>query len=58
LSIEQKKRGPIKRNKLEKNKEEEKKPMELTEDDISRSGNETTKNVAAVSKIFHDLIDK
>lgn len=49
LSIEQKKRTAAKRAKLEKNKEDMKKPQEITEDDITRSENETTKNVATVS---------
>jgi hypothetical protein len=49
LSIEQKKRAVGKRAKLEKNKEDEKKPEELKEEDISRSQNETTKNVVVVS---------
>lgn len=39
----------MKRAKLEKNKQDERKPQEITEDDITRSENETTKNVAAVS---------
>ncbi|TFK73968.1 hypothetical protein BDN72DRAFT_789911 [Pluteus cervinus] len=54
LSIEQKKRGPMKRNKLEKNKEDMKKPQELREEDISRSQNETTKNVAIVENILSE----
>ena len=49
LSIEPKKRTVAKRAKLEKNKEDMKKPQEITEDDITRSENETTKNVATVS---------
>jgi hypothetical protein len=49
LSIEQKKRAATKRSKLEKNKEDERKPQELKEEDITRSQNETTKNVAIVS---------
>ncbi|KAF9012435.1 Nse4 C-terminal-domain-containing protein [Cyathus striatus] len=52
LSIEQKKRGPIKRAKLEMNKDEMKKPQELREEDIARSENETTKNVATIKKIL------
>jgi hypothetical protein len=49
LSIEQKKRAQAhKRAKLEKNKEDERRPQELKEEDISRSQNETTKNVAIV----------
>lgn len=49
LTIEQKKRNVVKRAKLEKNKEDLKRPQELKEEDISRSPNETTKNVAIVS---------
>ena len=49
LEIEQKKRVVGKRTKFEKNKADEKKPQEITEADITRSENETTKNVAAVS---------
>lgn len=48
LSIEQKKRAHVKRAKLEKHKEDEKKPQEIREEDIARSENETTKNVAQV----------
>ena len=49
LSIEQKKRHIGKRARLEKNKEDMKKPQEIREEDITRSENETTKNVASVS---------
>ncbi|KAI0919751.1 hypothetical protein AcW1_003083 [Taiwanofungus camphoratus] len=52
LSIEQKKRNVVKRAKLEKNKQDERKPQEITEDDITRSENETTKNVAALEMIL------
>ncbi|KAK2463185.1 hypothetical protein APHAL10511_004840 [Amanita phalloides] len=52
LSLEQKKRIIGKRAKLEKNKEDEKKPQELNEEDISRSQNETTKNVLALESIL------
>lgn len=52
LSIEQKKRAVAKRAKLEKDKRDMKKPQEITEDDITRSENETTKNVAALEKIL------
>ncbi|EJF56923.1 hypothetical protein DICSQDRAFT_163640 [Dichomitus squalens LYAD-421 SS1] len=55
LSIEQKKRTAAKRAKLEKNKEDLKKPQEITEDDITRSGNETTKNVAALEHILNKI---
>jgi len=48
LSIEQKKRAVTKRSKLEKNEEDKRKPQELKEEDITRSQNETTKNVAIV----------
>ncbi|EAU91422.2 Smc5-6 complex non-SMC subunit Nse4 [Coprinopsis cinerea okayama7 len=48
LSLEQKKRANMKREKHEKNTAEEVKPQELKEEDIQRSENETTKNV-------HDL---
>ncbi len=52
MAIEQKKRNVVKRAKLEKNKEDLKRPQELKEEDISRSPNETTKNVAIVSTPF------
>ncbi|KAI0349380.1 hypothetical protein OH77DRAFT_1432119 [Trametes cingulata] len=52
LSIEPKKRNAVKRAKLEKNKEDMKKPQEITEDDITRSENETTKNVATIERIL------
>ncbi|KAL6303665.1 Nse4 C-terminal-domain-containing protein [Sparassis latifolia] len=55
LSIEQKKRAAIKRSKLEKNKADMKKPQEITEDDITRSENETTKNVATLEKLLEQL---
>lgn len=55
LSIEQKKRNTVKRAKLEKNKADEKKPQEITEDDITRSENETTKNVIVVCLIYFSL---
>jgi len=48
LSVEQKKRATVKRAKLEKNNEEERRPQEIKEDDIQRSENETTKNVIKV----------
>lgn len=51
LSIEQKKRAQAKRAKLEKNKEDLKKPQEITEEDITRSKNETTTNVATVCPV-------
>ncbi|TFK44821.1 Nse4 C-terminal-domain-containing protein [Crucibulum laeve] len=52
LSIEQKKRTTANRAKLEKNKNEERKPQELKEEDISRSENETTKNVLKLEEIL------
>ncbi|OBZ72806.1 Non-structural maintenance of chromosome element 4 [Grifola frondosa] len=52
LSIEQKKRAVVKRAKLEVNKADMKKPQQITEDDITRSENETTKNVAALRKLL------
>ncbi|KAF8345941.1 Nse4 C-terminal-domain-containing protein [Amanita rubescens] len=54
LSLEQKKRTTGKRSKLEKNKEDEKKPQELKEEDITRSQNETTKNVLFLSSILEN----
>ncbi|KAK7472757.1 hypothetical protein VKT23_000867 [Stygiomarasmius scandens] len=54
LSIEQKTRAPVKREKLEKNKAEQTKPQELKEEDISRSTNETTKNVATLEGILSE----
>jgi hypothetical protein len=54
LSTEPKKKKTQtgKRAKLEKSKDEEKRPQELREEDIARSQNETTKNVATVGTIF------
>ncbi|KDQ28038.1 hypothetical protein PLEOSDRAFT_1104716 [Pleurotus ostreatus PC15] len=57
LTIEQKKRNVVKRAKLEKNKEDLKRPQELKEEDISRSPNETTKNVAILQKLLNDNPD-
>jgi hypothetical protein len=37
---------------LEKHKEDERKPQEIREEDIARSENETTKNVAQVSTFY------
>ncbi len=48
LAVEQKKRVVGKRAKLEKNKEDERRPQELREEDIARSENETTKHVIDV----------
>ncbi|KAH9847080.1 Nse4 C-terminal-domain-containing protein [Lenzites betulinus] len=55
LSIEAKKRAVAKRAVLEKNKDDMKKPQEITEEDITRSENETTKNVATVEKILESI---
>ncbi|KAI1788588.1 Nse4 C-terminal-domain-containing protein [Ganoderma leucocontextum] len=55
LSIEQKKRAQAKRAKLEKNKEDLKKPQEITEEDITRSENETTKNVATIEQLLSKI---
>lgn len=55
LSVEQKKRAQGKRAKLEKNKEDMRKPQELREEDIARSENETSKNVLAVRLVFSFL---
>lgn len=49
LSIEAKKRNVGKRAKLEQNIKDQKKPQNITEDDIQRSEYETTKNVSRVS---------
>lgn len=53
LSIEQKKRAIVKRAKFEKNKADEKKPQNITEEDITRSENETTKNVLVLRSVLH-----
>ncbi|KAF9066154.1 Nse4 C-terminal-domain-containing protein [Rhodocollybia butyracea] len=55
LSIEQKKRAPVKRAKFEKNKADERKPQEIREEDISRSVNETTKNVVTLETILSEV---
>ncbi|KAJ6500013.1 Nse4 C-terminal-domain-containing protein [Mycena vitilis] len=52
LSIEQKKRTFAKRAKFEKDKADERKPQELKEEDIARSENETTKNVATLEALL------
>ncbi|KAF8515438.1 Nse4 C-terminal-domain-containing protein [Gautieria morchelliformis] len=52
LSTEQKQRKKNQRAKFEKDKEPERKPQELTEEDIQRAENETTKNVAMIEKIL------
>lgn len=51
LSIEQKKRVQIKRQKEEKVHEAERRPQEIKEEDIKRSDNETSKNVLVVSEL-------
>jgi len=52
LSIEQKRRVPVKRQKQEKVQEEERRPQEIKEEDIKRSDNETSKNVLIVRKLL------
>ncbi|KAJ7045639.1 Nse4 C-terminal-domain-containing protein [Mycena alexandri] len=52
LSIEQKKRNVTKRVKFEKDKADERKPQEIKEEDIARSENETTKNVATLETLL------
>ncbi|KIJ68014.1 hypothetical protein HYDPIDRAFT_83657 [Hydnomerulius pinastri MD-312] len=52
LSIEQKKRAPIKRQKQEKSQEEVRRPQEIKEEDIKRSDNETTQNVLKIKNIL------
>ncbi|EPQ57351.1 hypothetical protein GLOTRDRAFT_38990 [Gloeophyllum trabeum ATCC 11539] len=52
LAIEVKKRNVAKRAKLEKNKDEERRPQEIHEEDITRSENETTKNVLILEKLL------
>ncbi|KAG8213635.1 Nse4 C-terminal-domain-containing protein [Butyriboletus roseoflavus] len=54
LSTEQKKRGPIKRQKQEKAQAEERRPQEIKEEDIKRSDNETTKNVLKIKDILEN----
>ncbi|KAJ7647211.1 Nse4 C-terminal-domain-containing protein [Roridomyces roridus] len=54
LSIEQKKRTATKRAKFEKDKADERKPQELKEEDIARSENETTKNVATLENLLRE----
>ncbi|KZO90727.1 hypothetical protein CALVIDRAFT_490028 [Calocera viscosa TUFC12733] len=52
LSVEQKKRVVTKRARIERNKEDETRPVELTEADIERAENETSKNVRDVLEIL------
>ncbi|KAJ3534926.1 hypothetical protein NMY22_g6711 [Coprinellus aureogranulatus] len=54
LSLEQKKRPHVQRQKAEKNNEEAKAPQQLKEEDIQRSENETTKNVAEIRKLLEE----
>lgn len=59
LSIEAKKRAQTKRARLEKDEKDKTKPQEINEEDITRSENETTANVAQVERILgdHDRIN-
>ncbi|KAF8214628.1 Nse4 C-terminal-domain-containing protein [Mycena galopus ATCC 62051] len=58
LSFEPKQRAQNKRRaKLEIDKKDERKPQEIREEDIARSENETTKNVAAVATAL-EQVDK
>ncbi|KAH7888403.1 Nse4 C-terminal-domain-containing protein [Phlebopus sp. FC_14] len=52
LSIEQKKRTQVKRQKQNQAQEEERRPQEIKEEDITRSDNETTKNVLKIKDIL------
>ncbi|KAF9650575.1 hypothetical protein BDM02DRAFT_3111832 [Thelephora ganbajun] len=52
LSVEQKKRAQSKRIRLEKHDEDLRRPQEITEEDIQRSENETTKNVTNIQRIL------
>jgi len=55
LSVEQKKRTQVKRAKFDKDKEEERRPQEINEDDIQKSENETSLNVLKVREILESL---
>ncbi|KAI0086797.1 Nse4 C-terminal-domain-containing protein [Irpex rosettiformis] len=55
LSIEAKKRNIGKRSKLEKNINDQKKPQNITEQDIQRSEQETTKNVAVLENLLQEV---
>ncbi|KAJ6492867.1 Nse4 C-terminal-domain-containing protein [Mycena vitilis] len=56
LSIEAKQRAPTqKRAKFEKNKNDQTRPQEIREEDIARSENETTKNVAVVANALEQV---
>ncbi|KAH8828493.1 Nse4 C-terminal-domain-containing protein [Flagelloscypha sp. PMI_526] len=52
LSIEQKQKQQARRIKYEKNKEDMTRPQELKEDDIQKSENETSKNVAELAALL------
>ncbi|KAF8556101.1 hypothetical protein OG21DRAFT_1459890 [Imleria badia] len=54
LALEQKKRGPVKRQKQDQVQEEERRPQEIKEEDIKRSDNETTKNVLKIKQILEN----
>ncbi|KAJ6626035.1 Nse4 C-terminal-domain-containing protein [Mycena sp. CBHHK59/15] len=57
LSIEQKQRASNKqRAKFEKDKKDITRPQELKEEDIARSENETTKNVATVAAVLSQVV--
>ncbi|KAJ7123643.1 Nse4 C-terminal-domain-containing protein [Mycena epipterygia] len=56
LAIQVKQRAPNKRHeKLEKDKKDQTRPQEIREEDIARSENETTKNVAAVAAVLSQV---
>ncbi|KAJ7613750.1 Nse4 C-terminal-domain-containing protein [Mycena polygramma] len=55
LSMEQKQRAPRRHARLEKNKNDERRPQEIREEDIARSENETTKNVAMVAAVLDQV---
>ncbi|KIY67157.1 hypothetical protein CYLTODRAFT_376616 [Cylindrobasidium torrendii FP15055 ss-10] len=55
LSLEAKKRAQTQRAKLEINKADMRKPQEIREEDIARSENETTKNVAILENLLRDI---
>ncbi|KAJ6554340.1 Nse4 C-terminal-domain-containing protein [Mycena capillaripes] len=55
LSMEQKQRSPRRRAKLQINKNDERRPQEIREEDIARSENETTKNVALLATALEQV---
>ncbi|KAJ7735982.1 Nse4 C-terminal-domain-containing protein [Mycena metata] len=56
IALEQKQRAPKQqRAKFEKNKNDETKPQTIREEDISRSENETTKNVAVIAALLEQI---